>query len=98
ELLLHPHQLGRLSLRQLEHRNAGPHRDDVGNLLLANGRTLGRLASLPLLSQLALALGQPALLIAQIRGLLKLLVLDRLLLSPPSLLDLILELPVHRRR
>ena len=97
ELLLHPHQLGRLGLGQLEHRDPGPHRDDVGDLLLADRRALGRLAGLPLLGQLALALGQPALLVAQVRGLLELLGLDRLLLGAPGLLDLVLELAVHRR-
>ena len=59
--------------------------------------TLGRLAGLPLLGQLALALGQPALLVAEVGGLLELLVLDRLLLGAPGLLDLVLELAVHGR-
>src|SRR6476469_501098 len=36
ELLLHAHELGRLGLGELEHGDAGPHRDDVGDLLLAD--------------------------------------------------------------
>src|SRR5215211_2617163 len=38
QLVLHPHQLLRLGLGQLEHGDAGPHRDDVGDLLLGDGR------------------------------------------------------------
>ncbi len=98
ELVLHPHQLGRLGLGQLEHRNPGPHRDDVGDLLLADRRALGRLAGLPLVSELALALRQAALLVAQVGGLLELLGLDRLLLGAAGLLDLVLELAVDGRR
>ena len=98
ELVLHPHQLRGLGLGQLEHRDPGPHRDDVGDLLLADRRALGRLAGLPLVGQLALALRQAALLVAQVRGLLELLRLDRLLLGAPRLLDLVLELAVHGRR
>jgi hypothetical protein len=94
ELLLHAHQLRGLGLGQLEDRDAGPHRDDVGDLLLADRRALGRLAGLPLVGQLALLLGQPALLVAQVRGLLELLGLDRGFLGPPGLLDLVLELAV----
>src|SRR6476646_1382800 len=48
ELFLHAHQLLGLGLGELEDRDAGPHRDDVGDLLLADGRTLGvALAPLP---------------------------------------------------
>src|SRR4051794_20047315 len=98
ELLLHAHQLLRLGLGQLEHRDAGPHRDDVGDLLLADGRPLGvALAPLPLLLELALLVGQLALGVAEVRGLLELLGLDRGLLGAPRLLDLLLELPVHGR-
>ena len=98
ELLLHAHQLGRLGLGQLEDWDAGPHRDDVGDLLLADRGTLGRLAGLPLLGQLALLLRQTALLVAQVRGLLELLRLDRSLLRAARLLDLVLELAVNGRR
>ena len=98
ELFLHAHQLRGLGLGQLEDRDAGPHRDDVGDLLLADRRTLGRLAGLPLLRELALLLRQPTLLVAQVRGLLELLRLDRVLLGAARLLDLVLELAVHGRR
>src|SRR3990170_4677424 len=44
QLVLHPHQLLRLGLGELEHRDAGPHRDDVGDLLLADRGALPALA------------------------------------------------------
>ena len=98
ELLLHAHQLGRLGLGQLEDRDAGPHRDDVGDLLLADARTRPvALAAAPLVLELTLALGQLALLVAEAGGLLELLVFDRLLLVAAGLLDLVLELPVDGR-
>src|SRR5213078_1141008 len=49
QLVLHPHQLLGLGLGQLEDRDAGPHRDDVGDLLLADRGALAGLASAPLL-------------------------------------------------
>jgi hypothetical protein len=98
ELVLHPHQLLRLGLGQLENRDAGPHRHDVGDLLLADPRPLAALAGLPLLLELALAVGQAPLLVAQVGGLLELLVLDRLLLLAAGLLDLVLEVAIDRRR
>ena len=97
ELLLHAHELLRLGLGQLEDRDAGPHGDDVGDLLLADRGTLAGLAGLPLLLELALLLREPALLVAQVRGLLELLRLDRALLLAARRLDLLLELPVHGR-
>src|SRR4051812_8826993 len=98
ELLLHAHELLRLGFGELEHRDAGPHRDDVGDLLLADGGTLRvALAPLPLLLELALLVGQLALGVAEVRGLLELLRLDRGLLGAARLLDLLLELPVHGR-
>ena len=42
ELVLHAHQLLRLGLGELEDRDAGPHRDDVGDLLLADRRDARR--------------------------------------------------------
>src|SRR5215207_3965698 len=54
QLVLHPHQLLRLGLGELEHRDAGPHRDDVGDLLLADRGTLARLTGAPLLFHRAL--------------------------------------------
>ena len=97
ELLLHAHQLLRLGLGELEDRDAGPHRDDVGDLLLADLRALAGLARAPLLLELALLVGELALLVAQVRGLLELLRLDRGLLVAPRGLDLLLEIAVHGR-
>src|SRR5215211_6873589 len=98
ELVLHAHQLRRLGLGELEHRDAGPHRDDVGDLLLADRGALAALAGLPGVLELALLVGEAPLLVAQVRGLLELLRLDRGLLLAPRLLDLLLELPVDGRR
>src|SRR4051794_11600735 len=98
ELLLHAHQLLRLGLGELEDRDARPHRDDVGDLLLADRRTRAlALAGLPLVLHLALLVRELALLVAEVRGLLELLRLDRGLLRAPRLLDLLLEVPVHGR-
>ena len=98
ELVLHAHQLLGLGLGQLEDRDAGPHRDDVGDLLLADLRPLAGLARAPLLLELALLVGELALLVAQVRGLLELLRLDRRLLVAPRGLDLLLEVAVDGRR
>src|SRR5271154_2772430 len=65
QLFLHPHQLGRLGLGQLEHGDAGPHRDDVGDLLLADRRTFAGLAGFPRLLELALLVGGLALLVGR---------------------------------
>ena len=97
ELLLHPDQLLGLGLGQLEDGDAGPHRDDVGDLLLADDRARALLAGVPLLLELALLRGELALLVAQVRGLLELLGLDRGLLRAPRLLDLLLEIAVDGR-
>src|SRR5215211_1937316 len=97
ELLLHAHQLLGLGLRQLEHRDAGPHGDDVGDLLLADRRPLAALAGLPRVLELALLVRQAPLLVAEVGGLLELLRLDRGLLVAARRLDLLLELPVHGR-
>src|SRR5829696_7140011 len=97
ELLLHAHQLLRLGLGELEHRDAGPHGDDVGDLFLADLRALSGLSGAPLLLELALLVGELALLVAQVRGLLELLRLDRGLLVAPRRLDLFLEIAVHGR-
>ncbi len=97
QFLLHAHQLLGLGLGQLEHGDAGPHRDDFGDLLLADRGPLVGLAGFPLLLELALAVGELALLVAQRGGLLELLGLDRGLLLAPRGLDLLLELAVGGR-
>src|SRR4051795_8056227 len=99
ELLLHAHELLGLGLGELEHRDAGPHRDDVGDLLLADRGPLAlALAGLPGLLELALLVRQAPLLVAEVGGLLELLRLDGGLLGATGLLDLVLELAVDRRR
>ena len=80
QLVLHADQLLRLGLGELEDRDARPHRDDVGDLVLADLRLLDLLLAAPLLLELALLLRQLALLVAQRGGLLELLALDRVLL------------------
>ena len=94
QLVLHAQELLGLGLGELEDRDAGPHRDDVGDLLLADRGALAGLAGLPLLLELALLVRQLALLVAEVRGLLELLRLDRGLLlgaassrSPPRARD-----------
>src|SRR5919109_301540 len=64
ELVLHAHELLGLGLGELEHGDAGPHRDDVGDLLLADRRPPAALARLPGVLELALLVGQPPLCVA----------------------------------
>ena len=97
QLVLHAHELLGLGLGQLEDGDAGPHRDDVGDLLLADLRALAALAGGPLVLELALLVRQLALLVAEVGGLLELLGLDRGLLGAPRLLDLLLEVAVDGR-
>src|SRR5205807_38140 len=81
-----------------EDRDSRPHRDDVGDFLLADlGLLFGALGVAPVVLELALLLRQLALLVAQGRGLLELLGLDRLFLVLADLLDLVLEFAVARR-
>ena len=61
QLVLHADQLLGLGLGQLEDGDAGPHRDDVGDLLLADLGALAALARVPLVLELALLVGQLAL-------------------------------------
>jgi hypothetical protein len=98
ELLLHADELLGLGLGQLEDGDAGPHRDDVRDLLVADLGTLATgLARVPLVLELVLLVGELALLVAEVRGLLELLRLDRGLLGAPRLLDLLLEIAVDGR-
>src|SRR5205823_1086820 len=97
QLLRHADEPLRLRLRELEDGDARPHRDDVGDLLLADLRLLDVLLRAPLLLELALLLRELALLVAQRCGLLELLVLDGGFLVLTDLLDLLLELAIARR-
>ena len=98
ELLLHPDELLRLGFRELEDRDARPHGDHVGDLFLADLRLLLVGLVAPLLLELLLLLRELALLVAELRGLLVLLRLDRAFLVGADLVDLLLELAVARRR
>ena len=77
ELVLHPDELLRLGLGELEDGDARPHGDDVGDLVLADLRLLLVGLVAPLLLELLLLLRELALLVAELRGLLELLRLDR---------------------
>ena len=98
ELLLHADELLRLGLGELEDRDPRPHRDDVGDLVLADLRLLLVGLVAPALLELLLLLRELALLVAERRGLLELLRLDRRFLVGADGLDLLLELAVARRR
>src|SRR5205814_10644203 len=74
QLLLHADEPRGLGLGELEDGDAGPHRDDVGDLLLPDLRLLlGALVRAPALLELALLLRELPLLVAEGRGLLELL-------------------------
>src|SRR5438093_950269 len=91
QLVLHADEPRRLGLGELEDRDPRPHRDDVGDLLLAHLGLLGLgLVLAPVLLELPLLLRELALLVAQRGGLLELLVLDRVFLVLADLLDLFL--------
>src|SRR6516165_3831505 len=77
ELLLHADELLRLRLGELEDGDARPHRDDVGDLVLADLGLLGRLLVPPLLLELLLLLRELAFFVPKRCSLLELLVLDR---------------------
>src|SRR5207244_5138685 len=71
ELVLHADELLRLGLGELEHGDAGPHRDDVGDLVLADLRLLLVRLIAPVLLELLLLLRELALLVAELRRLLE---------------------------
>ena len=98
EFFLHADQLLRFGLGQLEDRDTGPHRDDVGDLFLADRRLLGSAFALgPALLGLALVVRELALLIAKIGGCLEVLAFDRRLLLLADALDLVFQLALRRR-
>ena len=97
QLVFHPDQLLRLGLGQLEHRNARPHRDDVGDLFLTDLGVVGFARRLPVLLEVTLLEGQLALGVTQRSSLLELLRLDRGLLLLAHRLDLVVEFLVHGR-
>ena len=98
QLVLHVHEPLGLGLGELEDRDARPHGDDVGDLLLTDLGLLLPLLRAPLLLELPFLLRELSLLVAQARGLLEFLSLDRVLFLLADLLDLLFELAVARGR
>jgi hypothetical protein len=98
QLVLHAQELGGLLLGELEHRDAGPRGEDLGDLLLVDLGDHVHVAGLPLALPLGL-LGQHVLLVvAQRRGLLEVLRVDRGLLVAADVGDAGVELTQVGRR
>src|SRR5690348_10116203 len=76
----HLQEAGGLLLSDAHHGDARPHRDDLRDVLLANHRLLGALIALPARLQFRDALAQLDLAVAQLGGMLVILVLDGLIL------------------
>src|SRR5699024_8512053 len=91
QLAFHVQQAGGLLLRQLEHRDAGPVGQHLCDLLLVNLGDLIELACTPSLFLLGALLGQGALVVAQCRCLLEVLLIDRGLLLAAGLGDLVVN-------
>ena len=98
QLVLHPEQTRRLLLRQLEDGDAGPVRQDLGDLLVVDLRDHVQIARPPPLLPLRLGRQQPLLGVPQVRGPLEVLRVDRRLLVPTHRRDLLVELAQLRRR
>src|SRR4051794_15891035 len=98
QLVLHAEQTGGLLLGELEHRDAGPVREDLGDLLVVDLRDDVQVARLPLLLALRLLPEQLLLRVAQVRGPLEVLRVDRRLLVATHVRDLLVELAQVRRR
>ena len=98
EHVLHPQQLGRLLLGEVGDGHAGPHRDDLGDLLLGHLDHTADVGLEPLLFHHAL-LGEDLLLdVAQRGGLLELLGLDRGFLLGTHLAKPVVDLAHAGRR
>ena len=87
ELGLHVHELGGLGLGQLDHRDAGGHGQDLGDEVLVDLGDLVEVDGLPGLLLLGALLGEAALVVAQGRRALEVLVVDRRLLLALDLGD-----------
>src|ERR671915_163751 len=99
QLLLHAEQTRGLLLGELEHGDAGPVGEHLGDLLVVDLRDDVEVTGLPLLLPLALLTEQLLLLVAQVRGPLEVLRVDRRLLVAAHGRDLLVELAqVWRRR
>src|SRR5207344_992300 len=89
ELVLHAEQLLGLLLGELEDGDAGPGGEHLGDLLLVHLGQDVHLARLPLAFATLALLDELALLVAQRRGLLEVLRVDRALLAETDLGDLL---------
>ncbi len=97
QLVFHPQQAGGLGLGQLEHRDTGPVAQHLGDLLVVDLGDHVEIPGAPLLLPLG-ALGDQLLLaVAQVGGLLEVLRIDRGLLLPARIGDLLVELAQVRR-
>ena len=92
ELVLHLEQPRGLLLGELHDRDAGRHGEHLGDQLLVDLRDLVDVAGAPLLLALDLLRGQLLLLVAQARGRLEVLAVDRGLLALPHVGDLVVVL------
>ena len=98
EGLLHLEQALRLFLGDAGDRDAGPHRDDLGDLFLVDRRLVARDLRLPLGALGVDRLAGGRLGLAQGRGLLVFLVVDRRVLLLGDPLEVLLGLAQGRRR
>jgi hypothetical protein len=97
QLVLHAEQTRGLLLGELEDGDAGPVGQDLGDLLVVDLRDDVQVARLPLLLPLALLREELLLRVAQVRGPLEVLRVDRRLLVAPDVGDLLVELAEIRR-
>ena len=97
QLLFHAEQLRGLFLGELVHRDAGPEREHLGDRLFVDFVEEVDALGAPLLFLVGTTLEQFLLAVAQLRGPLELLRLDRRFLLLADLRDLVLELAVVRR-
>ena len=97
QLVLHLEQPGRLLLGELHDRDAGRHGEHLGDQLLVDLGDLVHVAGAPLLLALGLLEDQLLLLVAQARGRLEVLAVDRGLLALPHVADLVVVLAQVRR-
>ena len=98
ERLLHVEQALRFLLGDARHRDARPHRDDLGDLLLVDLRLVARDLRLPVGAQRIDHLARGRLGLAQGRGLLVFLVVDRRVLLLGDPLEVLLRLAQGGRR
>src|SRR5690606_16601756 len=98
QLVLHAEQTRGLLLGELEHRDTGPVGEDLGDLFLVDLGDDVEIARTPLLLALGTLRDELLLLVAQARGLLEVLRVDRRFLLATGIGDLVVELAQVRRR